>query len=84
MAKNGPECDKIWADMSNLLKDFNMYDLYRKVYPKDADNDSAHKHLNSEDRIATVEIGGQNKTYKRGYTMKEYTPWLARLLENHP
>jgi len=55
----------------------NWYDLYRPVYP-----DSILKDSN---RIGEVEIDGEVRTYKRGYTFAEYTPWLKHVVgENSP
>jgi len=51
----------------------NWYDLYRPVYP-----DSSKVLL--ENRNAEVEVDGEKKTYKRGKTLKEYTPWAHRSL----
>jgi hypothetical protein len=53
-----------------LAANLNWYDLYRPVY------DSAITVLKDENRIGEVDIGGVKKTYKRGFTMQEYTPWL--------
>ena len=48
----------------------NWYDLYRPVYPE------ALKRMKSEPRYGEVEINGEIKKYKRGKTIKEYTPWV--------
>lgn len=63
-----------------MAGDLNWYDLYRKVYP------DGGLLLKSENRLKSVEIGGENKTYKTGYTMRDYTPWAKHLKDapNHP
>lgn len=48
----------------------NFYDLYRQTY------DTSALELKQESRIGEVEINGEKKEYIRGYTQKEYTPWL--------
>jgi hypothetical protein len=55
--------------MNTLIKDLNIYDLFRWNIP---DPSSA----SGEDRLGSVMIGGEEKVYKRGYTAAEYTPWL--------
>jgi hypothetical protein len=45
----------------------NWYDLYRV---------DASVVLKGEDRYGKVMIGGQEKKYRRGMTIGEYTPWL--------
>ena len=64
--------------MSTLTEDINWYDIYRIPNPLGA----GKKALNASDhaRMGSVNIGGVEKTYKRGYTFAEYTPWI----KNHP
>ena len=64
--------------MSDLTSDLNWYDLYRIPNPLG----SGKKALKATDkeRIGSVNIGGQEKTFKKGYTFAEYTPWI----KNHP
>lgn len=69
-----PECDAIYARMAELTDKLNWYDLYRTNY--------AISPLNEEDRYAKTIIGGEEKTYKRGYTMKEYTPWAQHIFNS--
>jgi carboxypeptidase C (cathepsin A) len=38
--------------------------------------------LKGEDRYKSVMIGGQEKRYKRGYTVAEYTPWLKHFVKD--
>jgi excinuclease UvrABC nuclease subunit len=49
---------------------YNWYDLYRPNY---------NILLEDHERIGTVVIDGEERTYKRGYTMAEYTPWIRHL-----
>jgi hypothetical protein len=60
----------------------NWYDLYRKVYP----DGGILKSANNSERLKSVMINGEEKTYKSGYTMKEYTPWAKHITESpdHP
>lgn len=58
---NSPECIAAWAEIEILTNKLNWYDLYRPVY-----SDSLL--LKSENRIGEVEIDGEIKTYKRGFT----------------
>jgi hypothetical protein len=65
--------------MFGLIEGINLYDLYRYDMPEH--NSTAQPLLaSSPERYATTVIGGKEVTYKRGYTQKEYTPWL----KNHP
>lgn len=68
-----PYCKDLWAEINTLTKDLNWYDLYRPLL--------ADGGLSAEERIGKTVIGGVERTYKRGYTMKEYTPWLNRQME---
>jgi hypothetical protein len=66
--------------MMGLLGGVNLYDLYR--YNSPDHTPAGHRPLvaSSPERIGTTIINGEVRTYKRGYTMKEYTPWL----KHHP
>mmetsp|Transcript_20549 Transcript_20549/g.31300 ORF Transcript_20549/g.31300 Transcript_20549/m.31300 type:complete len:115 (-) Transcript_20549:339-683(-) len=66
-----------------MTKDLNWYDLYRKniVTPPSGDDSAKPKVMASDpERIGKVTIDGRERTYKRGYTMGEYT----RFLKKHP
>lgn len=67
--------------MELLTKDLNWYDLYRPLYPSGiSSSDHAEKQEEiRNNRYKTVVIDGEEKTYKRGYTMGEYTPWIPFL-----
>ena len=71
--KMGPKCDAIAARSEELTKDLNWYDLYRINWPSPL---TSSRHA---DRYGTTEIDGEIRTYKRGYTMQEYTPWAKHL-----
>lgn len=73
-SKNPPECEEIWEKVLVPLYELNVYDLFRKVYP-----DNALKMKSPEHRLKSVNVNGKDKTYKRGFTMAEYTPWVKAL-----
>lgn len=64
------ECVSAWMKMNTLAGSLNWYDLYRPVY-----YDTLGL-LEDENRMGEVEVDGVIKTYRRGYTIQEYTPWL--------
>ena len=72
----GPaECDNYWELMNNMTEGLDWYDLLRKA-------DGTPLLLEEEERYKTVMVGDQEKTYKRGYTQAEYTPWLKGLADD--
>jgi len=73
-ATDTPECKRLAAKISKDTSDLNWYDLYRQNYDLSP--------LNGEDRYATTIIGGEERTYKRGYTQKEYTPWAEHIFDS--
>lgn len=68
-ADNSVECQALFDDVLYLQAGLNWYDLYRPVY-----GDLGR--LKAENRMGEVEINGVKKTYKRGFTLEEYAPWL--------
>ena len=56
--------------MQHLISNLNIYDLYRPIY------DESSIRLKDANRLGEVTINGEKKTYRRGFTHKEYTPWL--------
>jgi hypothetical protein len=77
-----PECDVIINEIMDLTvgAGLNWYDLFRKNYP-----DSLI--LADANREGKVMINGEEKTYRRGRTLREYTPWLNKKIlesDNHP
>ena len=75
--RQSPKCDLLWEKMNNLTADLNWYDLYRKVYPSSLLTSS--KALKESNRVGTTIIDGKLRTYKKGMTMSEYTPWVKHL-----
>lgn len=69
-------CDDLATEIYNYGANLNWYDLYRPVY--DLPVLEKQKELR-ENRYGTTVIDGEEKRYKRGYTMKEYTPWVKHL-----
>lgn len=63
-------CYTTYAQMEKQLKNTNIYDLYRRDY------DILSAELGDEPRLGSSIVGGEEKTYKRGYTASEYTSWL--------
>ena len=79
--KNAPECEAINTQIETLTKDLNIYDMFRKKY--DVKLGGAILEQPKVDRIGKVMVHGEEKTYTRGYTAKEYTPW-AKMLKSMP
>jgi hypothetical protein len=55
-----------------LVVGVNWYDLY-----KPADTNP----LNAASRTGKVVINGEERTYEKGYTMADYTPWLKDVMK---
>lgn len=70
------KCKETWAQMENATKNLNWYDLYRP-------NIASALKTQDESRIGHAIVDGKIKTYKRGFTMKEYTPFLKRHMLMH-
>jgi len=71
---NNTICNELWNNINNLWQGLNWYDLFRKVYPNMAETDAI-----DDLRTKTVIIGGEEKTYKVGFTFQEYTRWLDHM-----
>lgn len=69
---NSAECKAMWTKIETLTGDLNWYDLYRWNY----DLANATNMWTDAERMQEVTINGTKKTYKRGMTMQEYTPWM--------
>ena len=68
-------CKAMWARMKELSAKLNWYDLYRPTYPDTllvANDDE-------EARISHTIINGEKRSYRRGMTPLEYTPWVPAL-----
>lgn len=76
----GPQdkCDELFNQMFNQIDSLNIYDLYRYKLP--SETPSRVLKASSPDRIGKTMVDGEERTYKRGYTQAEYTPWL----KHHP
>jgi len=74
--RQSPKCDALWAKMNKLTSNLNWYDLYRPVYPSSllAANEEIQ-----QNRQGQAIVNGEVKTFRRGYTMSEYTPWAKHL-----
>jgi hypothetical protein len=72
-ATETPECEAMAKRMMDLSGQLNWYDLYRHNYDLPA---------SSADRVGTTVIGGETRTYKRGMTQAEYTPFASHLLQS--
>lgn len=87
---NSKLCNDTWDKINDLASGLNWYDLYRKVYPDDslvAKRAAEGKILlKGENRLKSVMINGEEKFYKAGMTMQEYTPWAKHITEkkSHP
>jgi carboxypeptidase C (cathepsin A) len=68
-------CNDLWDQINDLWQGLNWYDLFRKVYPQSAET----KSVDDFNRTKTVIIGGEEKTYKVGFTFQEYTSWLNQM-----
>lgn len=65
------ECEELERQFNHLVEKVNIYDVYRECY-----------YDSEESRVGTAMIGGELKTYKRGMTAKEYTPFLFKKHKN--
>jgi hypothetical protein len=59
--------------MQQTTSALNWYDLYRQTYDSSL--------LKAEQRLGSTLVDGEEKNYKRGMTMSEYTPWAKHLLK---
>jgi len=88
-SNNSKECNDTWDKINSYWQGLNWYDLYRRNFPDDGllgKRAADGKILKEENRLRSVIINGEEKTYKAGMTMKEYTPWARHIKENphHP
>ena len=59
------QCTKLLIDFQRKVSKLNMYDIYRECY-----------YPPENERLGLTTINGEEKTYRRGFTAMEYTPWL--------
>ena len=65
------ECGTLSDKIASMTSHLNWYDLYRPLL--------TYKSSSEADRYGETVINGEVKTYKRGMTMQEYTPWASHL-----
>lgn len=71
-----PACVDIQERYQTLAAGTDIYDLYRK-----SNDVAATEQMTYGETI----IDGEKRTYKRGATVRDFTPWMAQILgENHP
>jgi hypothetical protein len=75
-ASNSTVCVDAWNQINDLWNGLNWYDLFRPVVPDDSF--LLKQSASVEDRTRTVQVGDEVKTYKAGYTFKEYAPWAVK------
>jgi len=71
-ATETPECETMAKRMMDLSGELNWYDLYRKNYDLPT----------STDRVGKTVIAGEERTFKLGMTMAEYTPFASHILDS--
>ena len=65
--RNEVECDSLMDTiMDDYLPGINPYDIYRTCYDNYAPGERVGKQL----------LNGKERSYKRGFTQSEYTPWF--------
>lgn len=64
--EENPKCKELRKEFYELVEKVNVYDVYRECYYDD------------ETRYGKALINGEYKTYKRGMTVQEYTPFLFK------
>jgi len=72
-ATKTPECIAMAGRMQELSGKLNWYDLYRINYALP---------YGGEHRMGETVIDGEKRSYRRGMTMREYTPWASHLLHS--
>lgn len=72
-ATKTPECEAMAKRMGDLSGQLNWYDLYRHNYDLP---------MTAADRMGETVINGERRTYKRGMTMAEYTPFATTILDS--
>lgn len=76
------QCQALSAQIMNLTSGLNWYDVYRPVY--DSGIVAKQDDLRAN-RYGTTIIDGEERTYKKGWTMQEYTPWVKHIMmEENP
>lgn len=74
--ETNPEvCDPLTEKINTITENLYIYDILRPI-PAGA----LSKSRNPDFRAGKTVVGGTERSYKRGYTMAEYTPWLKHPL----
>ena len=73
---NTKVCNDTWDKIKTIDVNSNWYDLFRKNF---TDNDASGQ-LKGQSRLGSVNIKGETRTYKRGFTMAEYTPFAPHIV----
>lgn len=69
------ECDNLIDRFSELTQNVNIYDIFGKCYG--AKDEFGNLHMKPEETFKKVMVtDGGLKSYKKGFTAKEYTPWI--------
>ena len=72
----GPaKCEEYMGKLEALLEGFNFYDLYQPA--------SMNPTAETESREGVTWVGGEQRTYKRGMTQKEYTPFVRHFKDGY-
>lgn len=64
-------CNDLWNQINKLWQGLNWYDLFRKTYPQAAipfNATSMETAMSEMGRVKSVNVNGQEKTYKSGFT----------------
>ena len=67
------KCAPLELKIQKYVNDLNWYDLYRPLLRYKTSQ-------SSEDRMGYTIVDGEVKTFKKGMTMQEYTPWAKHLI----
>lgn len=69
-----PACEAHWDRFQELTMNVNTYDVYRKCFKSGLMTEFYNKE--NPETYGTAYIGEEKKSYKKYYTMADYTPWL--------
>ena len=59
-------CKDMWAKFEKHTERLNWYDIYRDTYDGGL----------GKSRVGKAIVNGTERTYKRGFTQNQYTPWI--------
>mmetsp|Transcript_23466 Transcript_23466/g.36150 ORF Transcript_23466/g.36150 Transcript_23466/m.36150 type:complete len:132 (+) Transcript_23466:595-990(+) len=69
------ECLMLFYGFYQDLKHVNLYNLHGKCWGNGGKDDAAQALFQAGD-MGIKSIDGQLKTYRKAYTLHDYTPWL--------